>query len=56
MRRIAMSFQNDPTLLETVLSGKTDPSQLAKQTISSKNNLGEIGKLLFNEKKLDDIQ
>ena len=56
MRRIAMAMQHDSTILESVLSGETDPTELAEQTFSSKNNLGLIGQLLFNENKLDEIK
>ena len=56
MRRISMALNNDTDLLEKVLSRSLDPAQIAEKTSNSKNNIGEIGKLLFNENKLDEIK
>ena len=56
MRRISMALNNDLELLEKVLSRTLDPTQIAEKTSNAKNNIGDIGKLLFNENKLDEIK
>ena len=56
MRRISMALNNDLELLEKVLSRTLDPTQIAQKTSNAKNNMGQIGKLLFNENKLDEIK
>ena len=53
MRRVAMALQHDPDLTEKVLSSVIDPAQLAEKTFNPKNNTSEIGKLLFNENRID---
>ena len=48
-----MAMKNDMEMVSKVISGQIDPGELADQTSAAKNNSGEIGKLLFNENKLD---
>ena len=40
-------------LAETIISGEKQPQELAEETMAGRNNHKDVGRLLFNENKLD---
>ena len=40
-------------LAETIISGEKQPQDLVEETMAGRNNHKDVGRLLFNENKLD---
>ena len=41
------------TLVESIIAGEKDPSEVANETHEANSNAESVGRLLYNENKLD---